>query len=102
MDLDQKAERSRSALTTLSTVGAAMAGAAVGALLEPALRPIAWIVLAVGLASHLFGMIGVRRLLTKGGYQAPFWQKAAFWLCWIAIAVAVALILFSRMSGRVI
>ena len=84
---DQGAERQRSALTTLSTVGAAVAGAGVGALLASALAPIAWAIVVVGLASHLVGMVGVRRLLSSAGYRAPVWQKAAYWLCWAAIAI---------------
>ena len=84
---DQRRERQRSALTTLSAVGAAVAGAGVGALLASALAPIAWWIIAVGLGSHLVGMVGVRRLLSSSGYHAPVWQQAAYWLCWAAIAV---------------
>ena len=84
---DQRAERQRSALTTLSTVGAAVAGAGVGVLLASALAPIAWAIVAVGLASHLVGMVGVRRLLSSARYRAPVWQQVAYWLCWAAIAI---------------
>lgn len=83
---DQRREEMRSALTTLSVVGAAVAGGGVGVLLAPALRPIAWLIVAVGLASHLIGMVGIRRLLSKQGYRPPGWQVAAFWFCWAAIA----------------
>ena len=85
-ETSQAAERARSALTTLSTVGAAIAGAGVGALLASAVAPIAWWVVGVGLTSHLVGMVGVRRLLLSGGYQVPAWQRVAYWLCWAAVA----------------
>ena len=82
-------ERTRSALATLSTVGAALAGAGMGALFWRSLLPLAWMVVAVGLVSHLVGMVGVRRLLAADGYEAPGWQRAAYWLCWVTIAIVV-------------
>ena len=94
-ETSQAFERARSALTTLSTVGAAIAGAGVGALLGPALAPIAWWVVGVGLLSHLVGMVGVRRLLTSKGYQVPAWQRVAYWLCWVAVA---AIVLFALLG----
>ena len=97
LDLDLSIERTRSALSTLSTVGAPVAGAAVGALIAPALRPIVWIVLAVGLASHLIGMVGVRRFLAGRGYHAPARQHAAYWLCWAAIGALLLFLLWSAL-----
>jgi hypothetical protein len=85
MTADPRMERSRSALTSLSAVGAALAGAGVGALLGTELRPLAWWILAIGILAHLVGMVGVRRLLAAGRYQPPAWQVAAYWLCWAAI-----------------
>ena len=84
---DQRTERIRSGLTTLSTVGAAVAGAGVGALLTSALTPVAWWIVAAGLISHLVGMVGVRRLLSSAGYRPSSWQHVAYWLCWAAICV---------------
>lgn len=94
----QAREPARSALTTLSTVGAAVAGAGVGALLATALRPVVWPLIAVGLVAHLTGMVGTRRLLTSTGYTAPGWQQAAYWLCWAAIGVILiyALVVAAR------
>ena len=90
MSIDQNDERRRSALTTLSTVGAAVAGVGVGALLGRSLQPLAWAIVAIGVVSHLIGMLGVRRLLLTGGYVPPAWQNVAYWLCWTAIAAIVA------------
>ena len=89
-DIGQQNEQTRTALTTLSVVGAAVAGAGIGVLLSPALRDAAWVIFAVGVVSHLVGMVGIRRILTMRGYQWPRWQSAAFWLCWAAIAVILA------------
>lgn len=90
MTADPSRERARSALTTLSTVGATLAGAGVGALLGAELRPIAWWILAIGILAHLVGMVGIRHLVAAGGYQPPSWQLAAYWLCWVAIAAIIA------------
>jgi hypothetical protein len=82
-------ERNRSALATLSAVGAALAGVGVGALLWRSLLPLAWLIVGVGIISHLVGMVGVRRLLAYEGYNPPRWQRVAYWLCWIIISVVV-------------
>lgn len=90
MTVDPCLERSRSALTTLSAVGTAFAGAGVGALLGTALRPLAWWIFAIGIFVHLAGMVGVRRVLAASGYHPPAWQFAAYWLCWAAITAITA------------
>jgi hypothetical protein len=87
--VDQNRERRRAALTTLGTVGAAVAGAGIGALLAPTLLPFAWAIVAVGVISHLVGMVGLRSLLASAGYRAPAWQRLGYWLCWAAIAVVL-------------
>ena len=90
MTFDRSQESTRSALTTLSVVGAAVAGAGVGSLLGADLRPLAWWIFAVGLLAHLVGMVGIRKFLAAGGYVPPAWQKAAYWLCWAAVGIVVA------------
>jgi len=82
-------ERMRSALTTLSVMGAAVAGAGVGSLLGSDLWPLAWWIFAVGVLAHLVGMVGIRNFLAVGGYDPPTWQKAAYWLCWVAVGIVV-------------
>ena len=90
MSANPSRERSRSALTSLSAVGAALAGAGVGALLGTELRSLAWWILAIGILAHLVGMVGVRRVLAAAGYHPPAWQVTAYWLCWAAIAAITA------------
>ena len=94
MTLDRSQESTRSALTTLSVAGAAVAGAGVGSLLGADLRPLAWWIFAVGLIAHLVGMVGIRNFLAAGGYVPPAWQKVAYWLCWAAVGIVVAYGLF--------
>ena len=89
MTSDPSQERARSALTTLSVVGAAVAGAGVGSLLGSDIRPFAWWIFTIGLLAHLVGMVGVRNLLACGGFTPPAWQKAAYWLCWAAVGFII-------------
>jgi hypothetical protein len=90
-DSADRRERARSALSTLSAVGAALAGAGAGALLWKSLLPLAWVVLGIGLFSHLIGMVGVQRLLASTGYEPPIWQRLAYWLCWTIIALIIVI-----------
>src|SRR4051794_2318093 len=89
MSLGQQVERRRQALTTLSTVGAAVAGAGIGALLSHALLPVAALLLVVGIVSHLLGMVGSRQLLASTGYRTARWQTIAYWSCWAAIGLLI-------------
>jgi hypothetical protein len=83
----QPEERRRSALASLSAVGAAVAGAGVGALIGPKIIAIAWPAVLAGLVAHLVGMVGMRRLQSATGYRTPGWQTTAYWLCWAVIGV---------------
>jgi hypothetical protein len=91
---DVTLERRRAALATLSTVGAAMAGVGVGILASAALSSLAWPILAVGIAIHLFGMVGTRRVVSSTGYQPAKWEQAAYWLCWAAILLVGLFVLW--------
>jgi len=67
-----------------------MAGLALGVILSSELRPIAWPMLAAGIAIHLFGMVSTRRLLSSIGHRPSLLERAGYWLCW-AVIVAVLL-----------
>jgi uncharacterized membrane protein HdeD (DUF308 family) len=86
---DGAAERARSALTSLSTVGAALAGLGLGALMAPTLSGVAAALLVVGVIAHLIGMVGLRRKLFAADYRPPLWQRLAYWLCWAMIAAVL-------------
>ena len=66
-----------------------MAGIALGVILSSALRPIAWPMLAAGIGIHLFGMVGIRRLLSSTGYRPGVVEQAGYWLCWTIIAAVL-------------
>jgi hypothetical protein len=79
-------DRARAALTSLSAVGAAVGGFGVGVLFAKPLGAAAWPALIVGLAVHLFGMIGSMRLQATEGYQPSSAERIGYWLCWAIIA----------------
>lgn len=93
------AERKRNAALLLSTTGAAVAGAGLGALLHEMLRPIALAIVAVGLAAHLVGMVGSRRVQQQAGYGYARWEIAAYWLCWALILILLAVVIFSSVGA---
>lgn len=86
---DDKALRRQGASMLLSATGALVAGLGLGALLAEILRPAAVPILLAGLAAHLVGMIGSRRLKVESGYRYAGWETAAYWLCWALIALTL-------------
>ena len=80
---------------SLSTIGAALAGVGVGALVADSLSALAWPLFGIGVAAHLLGMVGTRKLLMDGGYDPPVWQKVGYWACWVVIAAIFAAWLWS-------
>ena len=92
-------ERRRAALAMQSSVGAAVAGAGVGALLAPIIGPAAWLILGVGLLVHIFGMVGTRRFLARGGYTPSRWEQAGYWLCWAIILALLAYLAMQWLAG---
>lgn len=74
----------------LSLSGAAVAGAAVGAWLSEAIRPIGLFVLAAGLVAHAFGMTARHRLDRQSGPLPAVWQML-YIVCWIALAVVTVI-----------
>lgn len=75
-----------SASHLLSTVGAAIAGVGLGALLAASIVEIAVPILVVGLVAHLVGMLGNRRFQVASGYRPAAWEQLIYWTCWAAIA----------------
>lgn len=81
---DLVAARRVKAIHTLSTVGAGVAGIGLGALFAEALQAAAPALLIVGLAAHLVGMTGRRRL--DAARPAAWWETGLYWGCWALIA----------------
>ena len=74
-DLVLPVERARNPASLLSTVGAALAGFGLGALVAGAVADLAELLLGVGLVGHLVGMVGNRRLqIVRDCHPAPLEQ----------------------------
>ena len=76
----------------LSIVGAAVAGAGLGAWLATSLRPWAGMLLVVGLLAHAAGM-GARHAMESREAPLPAAWQWLYWLCWLAIAALVIMVL---------
>ena len=70
-------------------MGAAVAGFGFGVLFAGPLVATAWPAMAIGLAVHLFAMIGLMRLEAMDGYQPTAVERLGYWLCWAIIAVLI-------------
>lgn len=73
----------------LSVSGAALAGVAVGVWWARTLAPIAWALLAVGLAVHAIGMTVRHRLDRHETGPLPRGWQALYLTCWLAIGGVV-------------
>lgn len=78
----------------LSTVGAGTAGVGIGVLAADYLAEAGAVILAVGLATHLVGMVGRRRAQAAQLYRPVPWEQWAYWGCWAAIAGLAAFVFF--------
>ena len=70
-------------------MGAAVAGLGFGVLFARPLIATAWPALVIGLAVHLFAMIGLMRLQVIEGYRLTAVERLGYWLCWAIIAVLI-------------
>jgi hypothetical protein len=82
---EEDAERRRRAFGMLSSIGAALAGLGAGALLGSLLASLAVPTLAVGLAVHLLGMVGMRHRLAETSYAPSRLEQIGYWTCWVLI-----------------
>lgn len=79
-----------SGFSSLSSVGAALAGFGAGLLLADPLAFAALPSLLVGLTVHVYGMVGAARLRRETGHLPGLWQMSGYWVCWLTMAVLVA------------
>jgi hypothetical protein len=74
-----------------SGAGALVAGVGLGALSASWLASDAGVVLASGVVLHGWGMWDKHRL--EAGAAEPRWSVYLYWVCWILLAAALALVL---------
>ena len=83
-----------------SAVGAGVLGLGVGALLALQVRPFLVPTLVVGGLLHIWGMWDKHRLEAEAESITPWWAKALYWICWIALAGLAVYLGRAFLSGR--
>jgi hypothetical protein len=76
----------------LSSVGAGVLGAGLALLLPTVLTSYAVAILLVGLVAHAWGMFQKHQLERQVEGVRLWWAEAVYWLCWLALAVLVLVI----------
>ena len=69
-----------------------MLGAGLGALLAQWLRTYALAAILTGIAAHGFAMLRKHQLEREEDASEPAWVSAAYWLCWVMLAVLLLLV----------
>ena len=80
----------------LSSLGAGVLGAGFALLLPNQLAPYAIPILLLGLISHVVGMSQKHRLDQQGEVVRVWWAEALYWLCWLALAALLFLIVIRQ------
>ena len=88
-------ERDRKRADLLATTGAGVLGAGLALLLAAQLQPYAIPLLALGLATHGWGMYAKHRLEARSGTPQLPWAEWLYWDCWLALA-ALAIYIVAR------
>jgi hypothetical protein len=76
----------------LSSLGAGVLGAGLALLLPNQLVPYAIPILLLGLISDAVGMSQKHGLERQGAAIRVWWAEALYWLCWLALAALLILI----------
>lgn len=80
----------------LSSLGAGVLGAGIALLLPNQLAPYAILILLLGLVSHAVGMSQKHGLEQQGEVVHLWWAEALYWLCWLALAALLLLIVLRQ------
>ena len=80
----------------LSSLGAGVLGAGIALLLPNQLAPYAIPILLLGLISHAVGMSQKHGLDQQGEFVRVWWAEALYWLCWLALAALLLLIVIRQ------
>jgi len=81
-----------------SGVGALVLGVGLGALFPHWFGPTAGLITFAGLSLPAFGMWDKLRLQAVGPAENPPWAGALYWVCWLLLAVVLAMLLFWNRS----
>lgn len=80
----------------LSSLGAGILGAGIALLLPNQLAPYAIAILLLGLISRAVGMFQKHGLEQQGEVRRVWWAEALYWLCWLALAALLLLIVIRQ------
>ena len=83
----------------LSSIGAGVLGAGIALLLTNFLSPYAIPILLIGLISHAAGMSRKHGLEQQGQNVRVWWAEALYWLCWLALAALLLVVLRFLLGG---
>lgn len=83
----------------LSSTGALVLGAGLGAALSTYIGSVAIPLLVAGIASHGWGMLQKHRLEAMEDYAPARWEMPLYWICWAALAVLLLLIGIKAFTG---
>jgi len=81
-----------------SGVGALVLGVGLGALFPRWFGAAAGLITFAGLSLHAFGMWDKHRLEAVVQPENPLWVVALYWMCWLLLAVVLAMLLFWNRS----
>ena len=97
VDADERWHRARVKRAELvSSTGAGILGAGLGALAAAYVGRYAGVLVIVGAVLHAWGMRERHRLEREGGTERVWWFEALYWSCWIALLVVAGLIILRR------
>jgi len=85
-------QRRETVETTISAFGAGFVGLGVGLVLGIRAVGFGWPILLGGIALHSLGMVFLHRRRQGHGDGQPAWLEYAYWLCWVVLALVIALV----------
>lgn len=77
-----------------NTVGAGVLGVGVGAWLSTRIDQFLGVIIVVGLALHVWGMLDKHRLEKQEGALIPIWASTLYWICWLLLLGLVLWLVF--------
>jgi hypothetical protein len=82
----------------MSTLGAGVLGAGLGAMFATWITTFAVAAVLIGIVVHGWGMFERRRLDDIGGEPRAAWETVLYWGCWLILALLVGSIIYRGVS----